>query len=208
MTEDLHRLRDQFQYRNLPAEVEARWRLVETSWHLNIPQRALEVTHDPDSGLLVVTTDQTERTDLTGTRDALNGYQKGHCFYCSAPIRIEAAKDDPDAPKVDHFLPFKLGREPEFREINVDGVWNLVLACPTCNSKKYAYLPAIRFLEELARRNDYLIASHHPLRSTLIAQTGSTVEERRSDLQAVYRLAETLLIVPWEPAEQVAEEVL
>ena len=41
LTEDLFRLTEQFQYRNLPTEVEARWRLVETAWELKLPRHVL-----------------------------------------------------------------------------------------------------------------------------------------------------------------------
>ena len=202
LTDDLHRLRDHYQYRNLPAEVEARWRLVENSWHLGIPSRAVEVTHD--SGLLVIDSGL-KRTTLTGCRDALNGYQKGHCFYCSRPIQVTPT-DDGDPVHVDHLIPFRLGREPEFTGINLNGVWNLVLACSACNLSKHDYVPHRRFVELLERRNNYLISSHHPLRGTLITQTGTTVDERRSYLQTVWQTAENLRIATWEPSEQVEEQ--
>jgi 5-methylcytosine-specific restriction endonuclease McrA len=208
LTEDLYRLTERFQYVNLPAEVEARWRLVETSWDLQIPSRALEVAYDTHSGLLVVATDPTQRTNLTGSRDALNGYQKGRCFYCSAPIRIDNTGDGVEPlGHVDHLIPFRLGTESGFGEVNLDGVWNLVLACPACNLSKHDYVPHVRYLEALGARNDYLIGSHHPLRSTLIAQTGASDAERRSYLQAVYRMAELLRIATWEPKHQAAAPI-
>ena len=59
--------------------------------------------------------------------------------------------------------------------VNWDGVWNLVLACPDCNrgeGGKFARIPAPEYLRRLNRRNEYLVGSHHPLRETLITQTG------------------------------------
>ena len=41
LTEDLFKLSEQYQYRNLPTEIEARWRLVETAWALNLPRHVL-----------------------------------------------------------------------------------------------------------------------------------------------------------------------
>jgi hypothetical protein len=38
LTDELRGMGDHFQYRNLPAEVEARWRLVETAWDLALPR--------------------------------------------------------------------------------------------------------------------------------------------------------------------------
>ena len=38
LTDELRRVHQDFQYRNLPSEVEARWRLVETAWEMNLPR--------------------------------------------------------------------------------------------------------------------------------------------------------------------------
>jgi hypothetical protein len=82
------------------------------------------------------------------------------------------------------------------------GVWNLLLACPTCNggpAGKYARLPELRFLERLHARNSFYIESHHLLKETLIAQTGATELQRRQFLQAAYHQAKQLLILQWKP---------
>ena len=80
--------------------------------------------------------------------------------------------------------------------VNWDGVWNLVLACPDCNrgeGGKFARIPAPEYLLRLNRRNEYLIGSHHPLRETLIAQTGETPQARWEYLKKVDRIATDLL---------------
>jgi hypothetical protein len=46
-------------------------------------------------------------------------------------------------------------------------------------------VPARKYLERLDTRNEFFITSHHPLRETLMAQTGdsrenSTLERRRT----------------------------
>ena len=64
------------------------------------------------------------RRAITGSREALNGYQKGRCFYCGRDI--EAGQAD-----VDHFLPHAM--LPFGVAANIDGIWNLVLACANCN---------------------------------------------------------------------------
>jgi hypothetical protein len=100
-----------------------------------------------------------------------NGYQKGKCFYCFSDISIEG--NDDTLADVDHFLLrvlLQLGVQ-----LPVDGVWNLVLACRRCNrgiDGKSSRIPAKRLLERLDTRNEFLIASHHPLKETLIVQTG------------------------------------
>ena len=77
-----------------------------------------------------------------------------------------------------------------------------MLACRDCNLSKLARVPNLVFLEKLSRRNDYLITSHHPLRATLMLQTGNTRPERRAFLQAAYNDAVALLIHKWQPEPQ------
>ena len=198
LTDDLRQVRADFQYRNLPVELEARWRLVETAWDLNLPAHVLAVTYEPQSNLLVVEGGKVRRRAITGSREALNGYQKGRCFYCRRDI--EAGQAD-----VDHFLPHTL--LPSGVAPNIDGIWNLVLACADCNrgpDGKFARVPELRFLERLHQRNEFLITSHHPLRETLILQTGATEPERRGYLQRAWTEARGLLIHTWRPGTEEA----
>lgn len=199
LTEDLFRLTEQFQYCNLPIEVEARWRLVETAWELNLPRHVLTVGYDIDSELLVVNDRTMERKAITGCRDALNGYQKGKCFYCFTDITIEPGSND--LADVDHFFAQSLKQKSGLSD-RVDGVWNLVLACQACNrgkKGKFNQLPEIRFLERLHIRNSFFIESHHPLRETLMQQTGATEPERRQFLQDTYKVVKELLTKNWAP---------
>lgn len=88
-------------------------------------------------------------------------------------------------------------------------MWNLVLSCRRCNrgpGGKSARVPAIRYLERLSKRNEFLISSHHPLRETIIRQTGATPEARHRFLQQMDNLATNVLIHRWE-TEQVGPEV-
>ena len=198
LTQDLFRLTEQFQHRNLPAEVEARWRLVETAWELNLPRHILKVGYDTDSESLVVENRMWERKTITCCRDALNGYQKGKCFYCFCDISV--VDNSEELADVDHFFPHVL--KPYDIGNLLDGVWNLVLACPSCNrgaNGKFAQLPELRYLERLNIRNDFLIHSHHPLSETLILQTGSNESLRQQFLQKTYQTAKELLIRNWKP---------
>ncbi|HJY81014.1 MAG TPA: hypothetical protein VKK81_08030 [Candidatus Binatia bacterium] len=77
-----------------------------------------------------------------------------------------------------------------------------MLACPGCNrgvGGKADRVPSLRLLERLSRRNEYLIESHHPLRETLLAQTGATEALRRAFLNDGYAEARAVLIHEWEP---------
>src|SRR5262249_20779356 len=63
LTDELFKLREQVQFGNLPHEVEARWRLVETAWQLEMSRNALAVDVD---GLDLVVSRSGRRMSLTG----------------------------------------------------------------------------------------------------------------------------------------------
>jgi hypothetical protein len=76
------------------------------------------------------------------------------------------------------------------------------LACQSCNrgtNGKFAQVPELRFLERLHNRNNFFIGSHHPLRETLMVQTGNTELERRRFLQDIYQRSKELLTKNWKP---------
>jgi hypothetical protein len=174
-------------------ETEARWRLVETAWGLGL-NRSL-VAFDPESEDFFVQ-GRDGRNVVTSARSALNGYQKGHCFYCFAPISTEAGDDRAD---VDHFFPWAMRAQLMG---NINGVWNLVLACKACNrgeGGKFDLAPSLLLIERLHRRNEFLIASHHPLRDALMMQTGTLEEERAAFLQKNYDAGVTHRIACWRP---------
>lgn len=106
----------------------------------------------------------------------------------------------PGLAEVDHLFPHIL--KPYRVADPIDGIWNLVLACADCNrgeQGKFAKLPELQYIERLHKRNNFFITSHHPLRDTLIAQTGSSEQDRRSFLQTAYNGAKALLIHTWKP---------
>ena len=197
LTENLLKLHGSAELASLTMEVESRWRLVETAWSLNISRNVVGVDYEPESDLLIATQD-TRRVNVTSCKTALNGYQKGRCFYCFTHVGVSS--DSADLADVDHFFPHTL-KQHKIAE-PIDGVWNLVLACRNCNRGehgKFARLPSLELLERLRQRNDYLIGSHHPLRETLIMQTGKTLSERMSFLQNAHAEAKRHLIHLWQP---------
>jgi hypothetical protein len=199
LTDNLLKLPELYQGQNLPQEIEARWRLVETAWKLKISKHLIKVDYDHEKKV-IFTGISDRRVDVTSCRDALNGYQKGKCFYCFADISIFSGSVD--LGDVDHFFPRKL----MFHNIAhpIDGVWNLVLACQSCNrgiGGKFDRLPQKRFLKRLHQRNEFFINSHHPLRETLIQQTGTITTKRIGFLNDNYRVASTgaLINSSWQP---------
>ncbi|MEG3898110.1 MULTISPECIES: hypothetical protein [unclassified Microcoleus] len=197
LTDELFRLLESNQAQNLPAEIESRWRLVETAWELGISRNLIAVGYDAEESLLF--TQSNRRTNITSCRSALNGYQKGKCFYCFGEISIVSGAGD--LTDVDHFFPYAIRNEIAQ---SVDGVWNLVLACVTCNrgsGGKFHRLPHQRFLERLHKRNEFFIDSHHPLGETIKLQTGKSKPHRRSCLTGNYNTAKTgrLINSIWQP---------
>ncbi len=203
LTEGFMRLGEQQQFADLAQETESRWQLVEAAWENNLSRNLMLVEYEEESCLLMGV-NAIRRTTVTSARPALNGYQKGRCFYCFREISVVLGKEE--IAEVDHFFPHMLkqcdSRKP------IDGIANLVLACQECNrgeNGKFDRLPSIELLERLFNRNEYLITSHHPLRETLISQTGNTTEKRQAYLQDAYNCS-TLHIGAggrkWQPRQQ------
>lgn len=199
LTDDLFKLKETPFAENFEKETESRWNLVETAWELGISRNLLNVRYDEGEEILFVDKGN-RRKDVTSARGALDGYQKGKCFYCYDNISI---KEDNLTCDVDHFFPHTL--QPVMPDVNLNGVWNLVLSCRDCNrgiGGKLAYVPSVKYLERLHRRNEYLISSHHPLRETIINQTGATEHERANFLRMVDQRAIDVLIHRWEVPEK------
>lgn len=191
ITEALQELANDPTAADLASETEARWRLVETAWDLGVTSSL--IAYDAEDGSFTAA-DGAKRVAVTSARAALNGYQKGRCFYCFTPLTIEAGRLTAD---VDHVFPWALR---SLMSGNPNGVWNLVLACRDCNrgaGGKFDCVPALDLISRLHRRNEFLITSHHPLRETLIAQTGATPSFRVAFLQGNYQTAKLARIIEW-----------
>jgi len=114
---------------------------------------------------------------------------------------ITLSRSKEDSCDIDHFFPHIL-KSNEFKNIN--GIWNLVIACKACNrgiGGKFERIPELQFLKRLNIRNNFYIESHHPLRETIINQTGRTEAERVSYLQNFYNNALEVIPIKWKPKE-------
>lgn len=199
ITDEFSELAQGIQVNNIAQEVNSRWRLVETAWNLGISANHLVVQHDHELGEIFTFDSVRRRKTVTSSRGALNGYQKGHCFYCHANLQLSGEDFNTD---VDHFFPHKLKQSN--LPLNLDGVWNLVLSCQSCNRGprgKFDRIPTLRMLERLHTRNEFLIRSHHPLRETLMNQTGDTLEKRIGFLSKIYNVVQLNPEMAWEPDE-------
>ncbi|WP_162054752.1 HNH endonuclease domain-containing protein [Pontibacter pamirensis] len=185
ITDSLLKLKESFHFQNFGQETEARWKLVETAWNLDINPNLLEVQYDTDKDIFFVENNIMRRIDITSVRDSLNGYQKGKCFYSFQDISVNSLS--PTICDVDHFLPH-INKQLHF-PANINGVWNLVLADSSVNREKSARVPEIKYLQRLYNRNEFFIESKHPLSETIVNQTGSTAEKRRQFLEYHYNLS-------------------
>ena len=194
ITDELLKLKESVQFNNLDSEIEARWNLVETAWNLNLPSNLLNVNYDEEGEIFFIQNNKMRRVDITSARNSLNGYQKGKCFYCFKDIIL--LHGESDVAHIDHFFPHKNKLE---HQANINGVWNLVLTCPQCNHSKSASIPERQYLKRLSKRNDFFIDSHHPLRETLINQTGINKNNRDKFLIDQDKIAIDNSIHRWSP---------
>lgn len=197
ITDHILKLKESTQFENLADEVDARWNLVETAWNLKLNPNLLEVKISDDLQTLFLESDIMKRKDITSARASLNGYQKGKCFYSFQDISINSRDESVCA--VDHFFPHVHKQKLNSIGANVNGIWNLVLAEKHVNLDKSAKIPELKYLERLYKRNEFYIASKHPLGETIVNQTGKTPMERRSFLQKQYDLSVNLSIQKWKP---------
>ncbi len=78
------------------------------------------------------------RSDLSVYRQILRQeFEENTCFYCGKKLGNSA--------HVDHFIPWSYVKD--------DKLWNFVLSCPTCNTRKNNKLPQISSLIKIQSRN-------------------------------------------------------
>ena len=84
------------------------------------------------------------RKDLSVYRYVLyKEFEENNCFYCGRKLT--------GTPAVDHFIPWSF--------MKTDNLWNFVLACNTCNSKKSNRLPSEKYIHKMVKRNQILAES-------------------------------------------------
>jgi hypothetical protein len=195
LTDDLLNLANGLQAQVLPLEVDARWNLVQTSWGLGLGTRlvSFEITPDEDAVDLYAPR-RLRRAPITGVRAALSGYQDGRCAYCHTQFTDIGTS----RVAVDHVLPFVL-MSRGWQDGDLHQVWNLVLACFGCNSEKRDLPPAPGWMDGLHQRGEHLIASHHPLRETLISQLGPDPAHRHETLRRRHTMAIEMIRSSWKP---------
>lgn len=109
------------------------------------------INKEEDSYMLASKLDRsTERENLDSYRKALFDFGQTTCFYCGKKLSRTTFGN-----AVDHFIPWSFVKD--------DKLWNFVLACPTCNSKKSDKLATQTFLSNIRLRNEKLVKMNHPI---------------------------------------------
>ena len=91
--------------------------------------------------------ESSKRNNLSYYRDVLFREFESKCFYCGKTVNLKHVA-------VDHFIPWSF--------IKDDNLWNFVLACPTCNSRKSDKLANAEYLDILVKRNEGMLIEQFP----------------------------------------------
>ena len=165
---------DKQMHDGLLSELSSRWDLLEHAFESNHVDLL-----DVDEYLLHVIK-RDKRTTLTNLIPTLNGYQQNRCFYCGEDLYDIA---------VDHVIPYQALLHNE--------IWNLVLAHDFCNENKSDNMPSFHFIENLIKRNEFFIASSHPMKDTLLQQLGNDREARTAKIVKEYEYAKRKIRRVW-----------
>ncbi|QCJ42579.1 HNH endonuclease [Bacillus sp. S3] len=113
-----------------------------TNYHLALFLEKFNEKGDT-TNLLLKVENVSKRCSLDQFYQVLSSFYNGKCFYCGKTIKKEAAH-------VDHFIPWSF--------VQTDQLWNLVIACSTCNLSKSDKLANELFLETVIDRNESLLS--------------------------------------------------
>lgn len=112
-----------------------------TNYHLALFLEKFNEKGDT-TNLLLKVENVSKRSSLDQFYQVLSSFYNGKCFYCGRTIKKEAAH-------VDHFIPWSF--------VQADQLWNLVIACSSCNLFKSDKLADKFFLETIIERNNKFI---------------------------------------------------
>ncbi|MER7174175.1 HNH endonuclease [Streptomyces mesophilus] len=185
LTPELLQVAQSEQVAGLRAELGARWSIVESSFAAGIGRALIEGGVTVDWSTLQLT-DKRRRRPVTGVADALIGFQHGRCLICDDVLDLA------DAVAIDHVFPYSLMQR--YASVggwdgpDLDVLWNLAPAHQACNGAKSDRLPRPDELERLARRNESIMGSPHPLRKTLELALSSVPGRRPGTRWTAYLL--------------------
>ncbi|WP_335713792.1 HNH endonuclease [Neobacillus drentensis] len=113
-----------------------------TNYHLALFLERFNEKGDT-TNLLLKVENVSKRSSLDQFYEILSSFYNGKCFYCGSVIKKNNAH-------VDHFIPWSF--------VQTDQLWNLVIACSTCNLSKSDKLAKELFLNTVIDRNEKLLS--------------------------------------------------
>lgn len=126
-------------------------------------------TDETTNNLLSKLDESSKRSNLSIYRQILfDEFESRQCFYCGKKLREGYIQ-------VDHFIPWAF--------IKDDKLWNMVLACSSCNNKKRDKLAPQYFLERLKVRNNDILSHYR----AGIQKYSQTIDIRGSQDMKYYR---------------------
>ncbi len=187
-------------------ENQSRWNIVEEAWRSQLSPNLLEYSEVDNTFYSI---NGLVRVGLRSAVDVLLPYQKGKCFYCNRPLNRFADSQEDDFPDVDHFLPFSLLSTEILNGANRNGVWNLVIACKSCNRGergKFNAPPDTEFFNALLSRNLLYVEEHkHSLRNSILLSLNVTDKaEVRSKMKQMH--SNFKMIRGWKPEEYIGQK--
>ena len=156
-TDELFRMLEEVGGDDLGREAEARWRLVETAWGLELPARRSRSSTTPPTARWWYGANVASSSPPAATRSTATS--AGAASTAAGRSRSRRA-----TPRWPTSTTCSLGRwcVRDRCRGRADGVWNLVLACRDCNRGRgasAALAPGSDAVARLHRRNKYLIQS-------------------------------------------------
>ena len=158
---------------NLVAGSEARWGMLEGSFHVRHSNHDIALANSIREMYLI---DGDNRKSLTHLKPFLAPFQANVCFYCSLPMAVS---------EVDHVLPRQV--------LQHDKLWNLVLAHKLCNGQKLDMVVLPYIVEKLIQRNENIMGSTSRKKAEIHKALGTTPTERASKVWAEYEQVKIVL---------------
>ena len=168
------------QRQSMLLENEARWNIVQSAWAEGLSTNIVTL-NEQDNSLVIVGKLSQRRIGIRSVLDALLPYQKGRCFYCNCSVDRHANQNEDNFPDVDHFFAHSFLKMKVYESeilVNKDGIWNLVIACKSCNRGglgKFDSRPAKPYFEKLINRNLLFIEEdRHAFKNGVLETLGVT----------------------------------
>lgn len=202
LTDNLNKILENPKQKDIIAlENESRWRIVEEAWVNNLNPNLLE--YSKDDGFFY-SINKERRVNLRSAVDVLAPYQKDRCFYCNRVIDRNVDTQNDSFPDVDHFLPFSIIVRSKDIGFNPNGVWNLVVACKSCNrgsDGKFDAPPSNKYFLKLKKRNILYVEEHkHSLKNSILSSLDAKDKKGVSKkMDSLYKYFSHLK--GWEPKE-------